>query len=171
MPRMIGSLTTLSLPVSAMITDLDKRFRKLNREGVKAWVGTAAAIIPNWSGMSRATLKELAGRVGVQVAAFPAPGPSGRIPPNRVSDGEAQSQSGLIEKLGNYGYFYRSNVFHLAVNENVDATKFGFRLVRPGPYNFRQQADLAYLDTVNQGLRNFDPQILKFLKVRRQRIG
>lgn len=170
MPRLTGNLLALKIS-STLIKNLDSRWKKINRDGVKAWVETAAAIIPQWSGMSRATLKKLGGRVGVQVAAFPMPGPSGRKPPDRVALGEQQSEGKLIEKLGTYGFIYSSNVFHLAVNENVDARQFGFRLVQPGPYRFRLKADLAYLREIRKQLSSFNPNLRRFITVRRIRIG
>lgn len=170
MARIFGNLTAIKIsPV--LINNLNSRWKKINRDGVKAWVETAAAIIPQWSGMSRATLKKLGDRVGVPVAAFPVPGPSGKQPPNRVSEGEQQSSGKLIEKLGTYGFIYRTNVFHLAVNENVDARQFGFRLITPGPYRFRLQADLAYIKEIKRQLSTFNPQLRKFITVKRIRLG
>ena len=170
MPKMFGNLVVLKLS-PAIISSVRSRFKKINRDGVKAWVETAAAVIPQWSGMSRATLKKLGDRVGVPVAAFPVPGPSGRQPPNRVAEGEAQSEGRLIEKSDIYGFVYKTNVFHLAVNENVDARKFGFKLVTPGPYNFRLKADLAYFKEIRSQLSKFDPNLKKFITVKKIRLG
>ena len=165
MPKLTGNLLALKISPT-IIGNLHSRWKEINRDAVKAWVETAAAIIPQWSGMSRATLKKLGDRVGVSVAAFPVPGVS-----NRVSQGEAQSKGSLIEKLGTYGFRYSTNVFHLAVNENVDARKFGFRLINPGPYRFRLKADTAYLREVKKQLSVFSPNLKKFITVKKVRIG
>ncbi len=171
MPKMFGNLIALKLS-PAIVSSVRSRFKKINRDGVKAWVETAAAVIPQWSGMSRATLKKLGDRVGVPVAAFPVPGPSGRQPPNRVAEGEAQSEGKLIEKSDIYGFFYRTSVFHLAVNENNDANeRWGFRLTNPGPYNFRLKADLAYFKEIRSQLSKFDPNLKKFISVKKLRLG
>lgn len=166
MPKMTGSLVTLKISKS-IFNQYRSRFRQINKDGVRAWVETAASIIPQWSGMSRATLKKLGNRVGVQVAAFPVPGSSGRQPPNRTALGQQQSQGELIEKKTTFGFKYSTSVFHLAINEILDARQFGFRLRNPGPYNFRLKSDLAYIKEINRQLRSFDPQLKKFIKVRR----
>lgn len=155
MPRgFIGNYTLIKLDASKAISRFHRTAVGILKEAVRAWVASAESNIPSWSGMSRGALVKLAGLVGENVSTHTAPSAIKRIG-NRRQLGEAQSSASLIKKRGRYGFTWKSNVFHLAVNENVDATQFGFRLIRPGPYNFRDKANAAFQKVVEDRLSSF----------------
>lgn len=157
MPRgIIGDIPMFTFKSKIAKFLLHSQAEKILREAVKAWVKTAEENIPVWSGMSRATLVKLAATVNVNISLFVVPGaqaPKG--PGDRSSRGKNQSEGRLILEPGKYGFVYSSSVFHLAVNENVDATVYGFRLRHPGPYHFRAFSDRKFNDTVRAGLSKF----------------
>lgn len=175
MPKgFIGSYSLLSFDSKIAQFLVHSQSQKVLRKAVKAWVSTAENIIPVWSGMSRGTLVKLAGQVGVNVSLFVAPGaqpPKG--PGDQSQEGISKSTGRLIIIPGRYGFEYSSQVFHLAVNENVDARQYGFRLQKPGPYHFREAADKAFNAEMEKGLRGIKWRLLigKAFKVKNQRMG
>lgn len=175
MPRgLIGTYNLLSFNSRLAQAQLHNQAKRILTKGVKTWIKVAESKIPVWSGMSRGTLVKLAGQVGVNISLFVAPSaqpPSG--PGDRSSQGIAQSQGNLIIVPGRYGFQYSSDVKHLAVNENVDATQFGFRLRNPGPYRFREEADAAFDKSIKSSLSSFPWKIVvgQAFKVTQQRIG
>lgn len=170
----IGDISLLEFRAGFVESLLHRSFVGLLKECTKVWVKTAENIIPSWSGMSRGTLVKLGAQVGVNISLFV---DSGALPPKGPGDrsklGEQQSQGRLVIERGRYGFVYASNVFHLAVNENADATIYGFRLRQPGPYQFRQAADNAFNDSLRKGLNEFPFNLIlrRGFKITSQHIG
>jgi hypothetical protein len=109
------------------------------------WLGAATAIIPVWSGASRATFLSLARAINYSLTISP------KVI-SRISMGSAESEGGLkIDKdTGKFSFFYSTTLEHLVyneynnANENPDPGLFA-RLLQPGPYNFQETARQAFL--------------------------
>lgn len=170
----VGNISFLTFKSGIAQRLLHNQAQKVLKKAVREWVQTAEVNIPVWSGMSRGTLVKLGQQVGVNISLFVAPGanpPKG--PGDRSSQGRNQSDGRLVVQKGRYGFVYKSDVFHLAVNENADATVYGFKLKQPGPYQFRQAANNAFTNRMNAELRSFPFNLIigRSFDVQNQRVG
>jgi hypothetical protein len=163
MPKFTGSLALLHLDEATLLAALDEKLRKILIEGTVEWVRTVAAIIPNWSGQSRASLKPIADLVDVPIFVTTVP-----EAPNRQKEGEALGFGALIHEQGIYAFEWRSNVFYLAYNEANDANLVGFHLHNPGPYESQRQAQQSFFRTINPKLRALDFNISSHVRVIRR---
>jgi hypothetical protein len=132
------------------------------------WVSTAVAIIPVWSGASRATFEKLASAISFNFDNTPkTPGIDAR------DEGRAESEGGVFSDRarGVFSFRYSTSLEHLIFNESNDANQGGdpnvfFRLINPGPYNFVDQAN----DAARPVLEDFVPPNLEaFITVRQVR--
>lgn len=156
MAGLIGSYNLLTFNSRIAKALLHRSAQKILKTAVRAWLKVAESKIPVWSGMSRGTLVKLADQVGVNISLFVAPSARPpRGPGDRSHLGQAQSTGRLVIIPGRYGFEYNSEVTHLAVNENADATQWGFHLKRPGPYHFRDAADKAFDESIKSGMSSF----------------
>lgn len=148
-----GTIVLLNLDQSALLDALDKKLTEILVKGTTEWVRTVAAIIPNWSGQSRASLKPIADLVGVPIFTSVVDGA-----PDRRAEGEAKGFGKLISESGVYTFAWRSDVFYLAINEvvNVNLISNRFHLRNPGPYKSQQQAQQSFFKTVNPLLKGLD---------------
>lgn len=166
MPRMTSDLALLQLDSASLLEALDENLHKILVEGTVEWVRTVAAILPNWSGESRASLKPIADLVNVPIFVTTVPGA-----PNRQAQGLAAGFAELRTTDGIYTFEWRSDVFHLAYNEANNANLVGFHLRNPGPYNSQRQAEQSFFLTINPRLRELQFGIDKFIKVVRKKNG
>jgi hypothetical protein len=154
----------LKLDPAAALSALEDECSDILFEGTTEWVRTVAAILPNWSGMSRASLQPLADLVNVPIFA----GSIGGRVPDRTAEGQALGSgtldNGKTEKLV-FFFSMESQVFHLAFNESHNANDVGFRLRNPGPYNSLRQAQESFFRTVNPRLRDVQFDIARSLSV------
>jgi len=132
------------------------------------WVSTAVAIIPVWSGASRATFEKLASDISFNFENTPkSPGIDAR------DVGRAESEGGVSSDRNNgvFRFTYATSLEHLIFNENNDANQGGdpnvfFRLINPGPYNFVEQAN----DAARPVLEDFvPPNVEAYITVRQVR--
>ena len=155
MPKIFGNLAGLKLNLVKVKAALHDELSATLVDATKAWVQTAERIIPMWSGASRATLKTLAGKVGINIATFPVPGSSGKMPPNRSAEGEAKGDGELEMNRGTlrYHFSYTTDLDYLIRNEtrNMNAAMLG-RLRTQTPYRFRQQANGAFNAVISRRL-------------------
>lgn len=165
MPKLTGSLGFVNLDIAAINASLDQKLTKILIEGTVEWVRTVSAIIPNWSGMSRASLRPIAELVNIPIFASAVAGA-----PDRTGEGEAAGSGELHAGPGQYFFSWKSNVFHLAYNEKNNANLVGFHLRNPGPYESMRQAQQSFYRTVNPKLRALDPELAKFIGVIRKSI-
>jgi len=155
MPRITGEFVIPGAPKKA-ISDLQARCKAILREGTKAWVEKVKEIVPNWSGMSRASLKPIADMVNVPL--FPL-GPTEAGVPNRVAAGTALGDAKMKNGPTEYFFEWRSQVFHFVYNESNNANNVGFRLRNPGPYESQRRAANAFFQVVNPELRKLGSDI------------
>lgn len=170
MPKITGFFAVPELLLDALLKDLDKQSREILLDGTTEWVRTVSAIVPNWSGMSRASLQPIAEKVGVSLFASPVGGA-----PNRVAEGRAKGEATLhpIDTGGrDFRYFFqwRSTVFHYVYNEFNNANLVGFHLRNPGPYHSMRQAEQSFFRTVNPRLRAIQFNVGAHIKVVRKQI-
>jgi len=171
MPKITGSVAIVRLALDALLKDIDNQCRDILLAGTTEWVRTVVAIVPNWSGMSRASLRPIADKVGVSLFASPV-----ASAPNRVAEGEAKGEATLHpidtgRRDFRYFFEWRSSVFHFVYNEFNDANLVGFHLRNPGPYHSMRQAEQSFFRTVNPRLRNLQIRLGAHVRVIRRRIG
>jgi hypothetical protein len=124
------------------------------------WLSTVDAIIPAWSGASRATLSALASMVGYSLlVGGPVEGA-----PDRVSVGldHGSATFECNQSQAKYSFSYVTTLPWLIINEYYDARQWDFHLKRPGPYHFQEAATKAlesYLSTELEDL----PSIRAFI--------
>ena len=166
MPKMTGTLALLKLDDKGLFAALDEKLHNILVEGTVEWVRTVAAIIPNWSGQSRASLKPIADLVNVPIFVTTVSGA-----PNRQAEGQALGFARLIKQRGVYGFEWRSNVFYLAYNEANNANLVGFHLKNPGPYESQKQAEQSFFRTIKPKLKSLDFGVGRHIRVVRVKNG
>ena len=112
-----------------------------------AWVTEFLKIVPVWSGQSVGTILPLA-----EILSRPVPidAPKGHAPGNESGKGAAQSSATLSGGNGKWFITYETALKHLIINEQLDATVFGFHLKKPGPYNFQERAGQAFIEAAKE---------------------
>lgn len=161
--KMIFTTIELELDVNGAKKSLDKEFEEILMDAARAWVREVASIVPNWSGMSRASLQPIADLVDYPLFAGPVPGA-----PNRVSQGRAEGYAELRIKGGQFHFYWESSVFHYVFNENNNANNYGFHLRNPGPYHSVRRANKAFFEVLNRRLQNLTFEIGKHIKKRKR---
>lgn len=160
MPRITANFAIPGL--ADLAKRLEKEFGSILEDGTKAWVEEVKSIVPNWSGMSRASLAPIADKVGVPL--FPL-GPTESGIPNRVAQGQASGEAKLQKGPREYFFEWKSTVFHFIYNESNNANNVGFRLRNPGPYHSQQRAARAFFGVVIPRLRKVGSDIkIKVIK-------
>lgn len=149
MPKFIGTLAEISFNTKKFVNTLDKEANIILVEGIRAWLDTMTSIVPNWSGMSLASLQSLGDKVGVTVNVFSVPGVR-----NRVAEGRSLGTASVSRGPAVYSFEWKSNVKHFVINEQFDARQWGFRLINPGPYNAISQANDAFTRKIDPLLRD-----------------
>ena len=133
------------------LSDTDKFVEETTREAARIWVKAVLAIIPEWSGASRATVQALATAVGEYVSIDVK-----SEAPNRIALGRLYSSGGLKKNgQGSWEFYYETQLRYLIANETkkVAPRTEGLRgsLIQPTPYQFRDagnRAVEAYLATI-----------------------
>lgn len=143
------------LNVSKYREALHRTLAEALAQAALVWIETTAeAVIPVWSGASRATFLALADKIGCVVTISP-------VVEERIDLGVLNSSATLVmnQSAGRYSFSYVSTLPHLYINENYDARVWGFHLINPGPYHFQakgQRALREHLSTVvYPGLADF----------------
>ena len=136
-----------------LVKDADAFVKDVIEGAAREWVKAAVAIIPVWSGASRATLQALADAVGESVPISPS-----STAPDRIGLGRLYSRGG-IEKKGkaSYSFYYETTLRYLIANETQKVAPrteglFG-SLITPTPYKFREAGDRAAQAYIDKRLR------------------
>jgi len=167
MPRFTGSFGLPNLDELAARRALGAELKDILFEGTVEWVRTVSAILPNWSGMSRASLQSIGNLVGILIFASPVLGAPDRVAQGR-NQGEGRFSTSADERAGQYFFEWRSQVFHLIYNESNDANAVGFHLRNPGPYHSQRQAQQSFFKTVNPRLRDLQFDLGAHIKITRR---
>jgi hypothetical protein len=126
--------------IKAFRLDLNAYERKMKVEltlalqaAVRAYLTSILKnVIPVWSGASVATFLKLSAEVNLNVTISPVV--KSRIGLGRnLSEGEID----IDASRGRYIAKYSTSLPHLIFNEYQDANAIGYKLKRPGPYNFQ----------------------------------
>jgi hypothetical protein len=162
----IDSHTRITFDSRKAKGEMHRRFIEILEASIRSWVEAAEAIIPVWTGESRATLVRLAAEVGIKISGLQ---PSATAPRDGTSDGYAKSTGKKTVVPGRYGFTYTSTVFQLIQNEQFPAPPY-LKLIHPTPYNFRAQADAAFQKTWNSLVAklNVNDIVFKHTKVRKK---
>ena len=168
MPRLTGTLSLVKLDLKAAQAALDRQLTEILKAGVKAWVERATSIIPVWSGASREVFRGIGDAVGASFDSTPVSRPW--HVPNRQGLGRSVSDYSINTAGPIYSFTHSHDEdFYLTFNELADMTTKGFRLLQPGPYNWRAQAKRAYENEVDPRIRKLKFDIGRY--VRYTRIG
>jgi hypothetical protein len=140
--RLKGFFAELNIASSAAAKAIDNQVKLDLFRAWDAWVSEFIRIVPVWSGQSVGTILPLAEILSRPVVID---APQGSAPGNQSSRGAAESSATLSGGRGRWFIEYQTSLKHLIINEQIDATVFGFHLKRPGPYNFQEQAANAFI--------------------------
>ena len=127
------------LDLAGYRTKLHEHMTQCLKEAAKKWLESIAHYIPVWSGASRSTFSPLASHV--EYALNISPVVTARIH-FEMDYGIAEWTTDPIS--GQYVFSYVTTLAHLIINENYDATQWGFHLRQPGPYHFQARGDTAF---------------------------
>ncbi len=132
---------------------LDKHMKAAIAQGLMEWLEAVLALIPVWSGASRATFVKVARIINYSLPVGPASGSwahglfTSRM--DRTGTGQAMSTGRMKTDGGEYSFTYGTSlpwlIWHEYHNANVDPdpTLF-YRLLQPGPYNFQTAGAEAF---------------------------
>lgn len=153
--------------------DLLKMLLEEVSAGAFQWLDAVLAVIPTWSGASRATFLSLSREIAYPLVINPT-----AFAPDRTSLGQRTSGGDFdTSKLqqGIVTFTYTTQLKHLIYNEfnnaNVtpDSTLFS-RLLQPGPYGFQERGREAF-ERVMAGIEMLDPTDSRYLKIKRRTVG
>ncbi len=174
MPQVKSKLVTIVLKDKELTKRETERIVNAIKFGIKAWVKAAEAIIPVYSGASRASLDQLAAVVGMNISTTPTTNAVKSLGPaaiaQRIAQARAESSGGIRVNKKSITFFFESSLQWLVDNETGEANDgVAPRLITPIPYNF-----IAFANRVAQGVivkrlrgrtidlrRIFDVQILR----------
>ena len=144
-------------------------------DAVRAWIAVAQSILPVYSGASLSTIIHLAGLVGVTISVVPTD--SALL---HVGDGtfrglaSATPDAEIFLVPGRYGYKWQTTLEHLRLNDTTHVTKAHFegadRLIQPTPYQFKEQAEIAFQKVVDHGLARIDFNAIWERSVKRKKV-
>lgn len=141
-----ADLRLLSLDLRRFSKSVDDKMLEATKEGARVWLDTVLAIVPTWSGASRATFEALAQAVGYRVTYGPI-----RSFTDRRRLGQGTGFGGLRrEGAGKYSFYYRTDLRYLLFNE-ANQARVGeagvFKgLINPTPYKFFDAGEKAFLE-------------------------
>lgn len=139
-----ANLKGLNLRLPIVKNQIDKRVLESTKEGARIWLDTVLAIVPTWSGASRATFEALAQAVGYNVTYGPI-----RSFKDRRSLGQGTGFGGIEKTPAGYSFTYRTTLRYLEFNEANRATvgvAGVFKgLINPTPYKFFDAGERAFL--------------------------
>lgn len=171
--KVFGSLASIRVDAVATRASIDAELRAIFHDATREWVRTIIRIVPSWSGMSRASVRKIADKVGEAVFDNPVNGTDrhGRIrkAPDRRQQGFNQAHAIFVDKGPIYFFEWQSIVEHFLFNELNNANAFGFHLRKPGPYHSQKIAADAFTRIVDSRLRGF--KIAKHIKYNVKTIG
>jgi hypothetical protein len=132
-----------------VLKDADAFVRETIEGAAREWLKAALAIVPAWSGASRATFEALASAVNMSV-----PIDKSSTAPDRIGLGRLYSSGGISKKgRASYSFYYETTLRYLIANETTKVqprTEGLFSsLITPTPYKFREAGDRAaqaYID-------------------------
>jgi len=141
-----ANLRGLNLRLPVVQKAIDRKVRESTKRGAHVWLDTVLAIVPTWSGASRATFEALAQAVGYTVSYGPI-----RSFQDRRGLGQGTGFGGLV-KTGpaSYAFTYRTDLRYLIFNEANEARRGVagvFKgLITPTPYKFFEKGEAAFLE-------------------------
>jgi hypothetical protein len=145
--KLTGFFAELNFSRGSAEKAIDDAIEKALFKAWNAWVTEFIRIVPVWSGQSVGTILPLAEILGRVV---PINAPQGTAPGNLSSLGAAKSSATLQGGRGKLTITYQTSLEHLIINEQFDARIWGFRLKKPGPYNFQKQCQEKFLETAKE---------------------
>jgi hypothetical protein len=118
--KFTGSFITAKIDIAQFKKQLEAHLQKQLREAAGAWLIAAINKVPVWSGMSRASLRELINLTGKSVAIVPVRGVRSRIP-----EGERFGSVKENTSLNDFSITIVTNVPHYTKQEyeNVGISK------------------------------------------------
>lgn len=142
-----GYFAELNLSLRGAENAIDDAMQRELFRAWDAWVTEFIRIVPVWSGQSVGSILPLAEIIG---RAVPINAPQGSAPSNQSATGAAKSAATLQGGKGRWTITYETAIQHLIINEYFDATVWGFKLKRPGPYNFQDACAAQFMESARQ---------------------
>jgi hypothetical protein len=145
---------------------LHKHLTEVLIQSAMQWLGAATAIVPVWSGASRATFLHLARAIAYSLTIQP-------VTNSRIGMGLAAGEGGLrLDKdKGTFTFFYSTTLDHLVYNEYVNANEIPdptlySQLIEPGPYHFQEAAAEMFKSEIKEASLP-DPRLALTSKVQK----
>ena len=136
--RIQARLRPIKFDLRGYKKELQRHLTEELKSAARAWLERIikgplhdAGGMPVWSGASAATFLDLAAKVSYSFGISP-------TAPSRISLGKSHGTGEVLlePNRGRYVFRYTTSLDHLIINESHDATQWGYKLRRPGPYNF-----------------------------------
>ena len=106
MPTFKGSFTTVRLDIPEYVATLDALMTDILEEGAREWVEAAVGRVPIWSGMARASLREISRLGNTEIVISPLQAKS------RIPEGEHLGDASLIAHFPVYKLVITTRVPH-----------------------------------------------------------
>jgi len=145
--KLKGFFAELNLSLRSAEKAIDNQVKADLFRAWDAWIVEFIRIVPVWSGQSVGTILPLAELLSHPVVIN---APQGQAPGNLAGRGAATSSATLSGGNGKWFIEYQTALQHLIINEQFDATVWGFKLKRPGPYNFQEQAAAKFMEAARE---------------------
>lgn len=143
-------LKTISIDLNSYRSELQQILLEAISHAAFEWLNATLAVIPTWSGASRATFLHLAREINYTLPIQPKQGVQ-----SRFSLGFNQSDGSIgLDDFGTKAFFkYETSLEHLIYNEYNDANAspdpgLFAQLLQPGPYNFQELGKDAFFRAV-----------------------
>ena len=111
MPKFKGSFTTIRLDIPQYIAELDEVMITVLEEGARGWVEAAVGRVPIWSGMARASLREISRIANSEIVISPLQAKS------RIPQGEHLGDASLIARFPVYKLVITTRVPHFVIQD------------------------------------------------------
>ena len=157
MARISSKYLKVSLNIDKITKRILTRAENALKAGAKAWVLSALENIPVYSGASRASLDKIGTIVGVPIGIFSTRNANTVLGPSairtRQQQGRDQSTAEIRKTKTTTSFFYSTTLPWLVKNEQGESDQATGNLIKPTPYNFREQGNVVAQQEILKKLR------------------
>lgn len=149
---LISSKIELDFDLSAYLTVVDANAKELMKEAAKAWVKSAIARVPVYTGTAIGSLKPI-GAFANQVI------PAGSKIRKSKYQGSTQGHFEFKAEDFLYEFEVSTDVFYYLINEYYDVSQY-IHLKNPGPWGSFKAGDDAAAKVIADGAKGIFPDVL-----------
>lgn len=151
--KFTGTLKAPSIAKNLWQQELNSFLQREIKAAATVWLNaTVLSVIPVWSGAAQGTFLKLAQSVGFPLTITGIRAPAGSHPRALGVQVGFQQSTGEVTDVrnGKVSFSYGTSLFHLVFNESRNANqspeegRLFARLIKPGPYNFREIGQEAF---------------------------